>query len=231
MGPRDVLVRMAEMYATLATYRDRGTCTLGGARTPTTVSFATAFARPDRLRLELGILGKRSVLRLDHGVVEHMEPIAGRGTAEAMPSLAIGIASMTGISFGAAHHVPRMLLPDHVTGRMLGEGANPVLQGIEEVEGALCHRIEFSRESTRRWIFIGVGDFLLHRVHEARGLPLRPMKDSTLAGFLGAAHTEAEAASMRDICERSQRSENLTVTVDYSPEANPDLEEAAFALV
>ena len=162
-----------------------------------------------------------------------MEPIAGRGTAEAMPSLAIGIASMTGISFGAAHHVPRVLLPDHVTGRMLGEGANPVLQGIEEVEGAPCHRIEFSlsREGTRRWIFIGVGDFLLRRVHETRRLPLRPMKASTLAGFLGAARTEAGAAFIRDVYERSQRSESRTVTVDYSPEANLDLEEAAFALV
>ena len=139
-----------------------------------------------------------------------MEPIAGRGTAEAMPSLAIGIASMTGISFGAAHHVPR-----------------------EEVEGAPCHRIEFSlsREGTRRWIFIGVGDFLLRRVHETRRLPLRPMKASTLAGFLGAARTEAGAAFIRDVYERSQRSESRTVTVDYSPEANLDLEEAAFALV
>jgi hypothetical protein len=219
---------MAATYAKVTTYRDHGTCTLSpGSLSPTTVTFAIMFARPSRFRIELGILGQRVLVREHGGVIQHLHTINGKTTIERVPSVALAVARVTGISFGAAHTVPRMLRPQEVTGRMVCEEPDAVDQGMDDVDGVPCHRIEVGGGSIRSRLFIGAHDLLLHRVHDI-AWPLRPMKASTLAGFLAVAHSEAEAASMRNVYERSQR-EDFTVTVNYAPEVELRLDDAVFA--
>ena len=69
-------------------------------------------------------------------------------------SLAIAIACCTGVSWGAAHVVPRLLMPDEVTGRMLFDGEQRALVEEEELDGEQHLVVELGDHATSNRVWI-----------------------------------------------------------------------------
>lgn len=127
-----LLQRVASCYAGARTYRDTGYVYTtvhgpGGVRS-SQVSFVTAFSRPGRrFRFEfvvpypvappLGLPERRWIIFRNGSLIGQWSFSGAKPvTAETFGLL---IAAATGISRGAAHHVPALLMPRDVTGRRL----------------------------------------------------------------------------------------------------------------
>ena len=127
-----LLQRVASCYAGARTYRDTGhvyttVCGPRGTRS-NQVSFATAFSRADRkFRFEfvvpypvapfLGLPERRWIIFRNGSRIDQWSFL---GAKAAIPeTFGLLIAAATGMSRGAAHHVPALLMPRDVTGRKL----------------------------------------------------------------------------------------------------------------
>lgn len=127
-----LLQRVASCYAGARTYRDRGdvytTVSGPGGTRFNHVSFATAFSRAARrFRFEfvvpypvvppLGYPDRRWIIFRNGSRIDQWSFL---GAKAAIPeTFGLLIASAIGISRGAAHHVPALLMPRDVTGRRL----------------------------------------------------------------------------------------------------------------
>lgn len=127
-----LLQRVASCYAGARTYRDTGhvyttVCGPRGTRS-NQVSFATAFSRAGRrFRFEfvapypvappLGLPERRWII-FRNGPQIHQWSFLG-AKAVTPETFGLLIAAVTGISRGAAHHVPALLMPRDVSGRRL----------------------------------------------------------------------------------------------------------------
>jgi hypothetical protein len=152
---------MAAVYASCASYRDRGCVVtqffdLAGKLTKTTERFfATAFRRPNQFRFESrqrlpGRVDWRSDVVWKSGEVvrtsRDVEPrdldveLEAEGEPE-QTSLARGLAATTGTSGGAAHTIPALLLPREIGGRKLTDLVGVKLLGRAAVDGVSCHRL------------------------------------------------------------------------------------------
>jgi hypothetical protein len=125
-----LLQRVASCYAGARTYRDTGdvyTTVSGPSGTRFNhVSFATAFSRAGRkFRFEfvvpypvvppLGYSERRWIIFRDGSRIDQWSFL---GAKTAVPeTFGLLVASASGISRGAAHHVPALLMPRDVTGR------------------------------------------------------------------------------------------------------------------
>src|SRR4051794_40464398 len=129
MTAEQILEGMAAVYAGCRTYRDTGRVHTrfltrrGRLDFESTKPFRTAFVRPDRFRFEFAshFPGQAEM----HRFIVHM---AGRVVqtwwdlrpgVERQSRLGMALAGATGVSGGAAHTVPALLLPRRVGGRRL----------------------------------------------------------------------------------------------------------------
>jgi hypothetical protein len=160
LHPQEILRRVLDAYASAAYYADRGVAELsaGGIRG----EFHTEFARSQglffswRVTSGAGLIGKECRFRTDrHNIV------SAHGVNPAPTSIADTIVRMSGITFGAAHMIPRMLLPNDIPGRMLCASENARLAHREEVAGIQCMVLEVN--DTDR-VTIGEDDFLIRRI-------------------------------------------------------------------
>jgi hypothetical protein len=133
-----LLQRVASCYAGARTYRDTGdvytTVSGPGGTRFNHVSFATAFSRADRkFRFEfvvpypvvppLGYSDRRWIIFRDGSRIDQWSFL---GAKAAIPeTFGLLIASAIGISRGAAHHVPALLMPRDVTGRRVTDHPYP----------------------------------------------------------------------------------------------------------
>lgn len=127
-----LLQRVASSYAGARTYRDKGyvyTTVYGprGVRS-NQVSFATAFSRAGRrFRFEfvvpypvappLGLPERRWIIFRSGSRIDQWSFLGAKAVTP--ETFGLLIAGATGISRGAAHHVPALLMPRDVTGRRL----------------------------------------------------------------------------------------------------------------
>ncbi len=154
----EILGRMASVYATCATYQDSGCVTMafvgGGARDRIEKRpFSTAFVRPSRFRFEFTEGRGHRFLAVADGAETRTWWDVQPGV-KSDSSLELALAGATGISGGAAHTVPSLLMPDRVGGARLTELIE--LRRLEDAKlaDADCFRIEgvrpFERDPERQ---------------------------------------------------------------------------------
>src|SRR5215471_10092195 len=113
LTPRQILARMADVYANCSSYRDEGKVVSAFEE----LSFATIFERPSRFRYEYTRSGPRSdryvIWRTAPGETQSWWTIRSNSPNQSMN---MAIASATGVSAATSHNIPRLLMPDEVTG-------------------------------------------------------------------------------------------------------------------
>jgi len=125
LNARQILTRMAETYANCKTYQDTGivkTSFIGSDRDSVEETrFSTAFVRPDEFRFEYlsknnswGFGNRYIIWCKGHEVLTWWSIDPGTKREQ---SLALAVASATGVSSGSAHTIPALLLPNDISGR------------------------------------------------------------------------------------------------------------------
>jgi hypothetical protein len=85
----------------------------------------------------------------------------------------MAIAGATGVSAGAAHTVPRLLMPE-IEGFSLGDLESPALAGVETVEGVPCHHIVGTNRCLGQMhLWVGIQDHLVRKVADDLGEEIR----------------------------------------------------------
>jgi hypothetical protein len=142
---------MARVYARCRTYRDTGCVRTefrdrrGRPGFASIRPFATAFARPDRFRFEFSDHFPNQTAM--HRYIVHLAGRAVRTWWDLRPgverssSLGLALAGATGVSGGAAHTVPALLLPRRVGGRRLTGLADVARLEDGDAGGAGCYRV------------------------------------------------------------------------------------------
>jgi len=139
LTPRQILERMAAVYANCTSYRDEGKVVSPYEE----ISFATAFERPSRFRYEYTRSGRRSdryvIWRAASGDAQTWWTIRRDSPNQSMN---LAIAAATGVSAASSHNIPRLLMPDEVTGFSFALD-NWVDGSVEEesVNGRLCFKL------------------------------------------------------------------------------------------
>lgn len=172
MTASDVLKRMAEAYATARTYEDTGTVRVvslkeeGRRERERGMPFSTTFERPLKFRFQYqdDIVGATWIAHADGPARLRF----GRRKEQTLP-LSRAIASLTGVSSGSAHRVPRLLAPDTVNGWSTADLSEPILESSEAVEETLCHRLSGRTHGGHaETVWIGTRDFLIRRVFDRK---------------------------------------------------------------
>lgn len=169
MSALDVLNRVAMTYYGCRTYRDTGTVTtvttVDGRATSETRSFTTAFDG-HRFRFEFrdaaGGGAPQYIVWGDGGVVSSW--CDRTGCTESAPSLHRAIAGATGVTRGAAHAIPALLLTGEVGGRRLTAMTEAQRLSDEPLDGAACYRIEGAYAGRPCVAWIDKRSFLVRRL-------------------------------------------------------------------
>ena len=151
-GP-EVLAKTVERYAKARTYRDTGVVRIVyfeklGKRTEER-PFKTAFVR--RYVVWQGGRDVRTWWDVRPGV-------------ESVSSLDMALSGATGVSGGSAHTVPRLLLPETVLGRSLGEMKDVKRLGDAPCGEGTCARLSGVYAETRRTVWVDLKSSLLRRI-------------------------------------------------------------------
>ena len=171
--PQIIMKRMAQRYASCSSYQDTGvvqtTHNEANSARIERMPFKTYFARPRFFRFEWIDYfhwkdGRKSIVWCDgKDTYSYWEP----DRYEKEEYLGLGIAGATGISRGAAHTIPRLLMADEVSGFALTELTNLSLVGEELFEGVLCYRINGKHPFGDIYeLWIGKRDYLLRKLRE-----------------------------------------------------------------
>lgn len=169
LSPRLILKRMAENYAACSSYQDTGVhettyheATSGRIEK---MPFKLYFKRPNLLRFEWIDYAPwrdgRTKIVWSNGseTFTYWEP----DTYEKDESLSMGIAGATGISRGAAHTIPSLLL-EEIGGFELTDLTDLSLVGEEVFENEPCYRISGKHPAGDVYeLWIGKRDFLLRK--------------------------------------------------------------------
>ncbi len=167
---RTVVRKMAESYAACKSYQDTGVVeTIYHEETGGRIDkmpFKTYFKRPSLLRFEWidyfpRKVGRTSVVWSDGAsTFTYWEP----DKFEKEEDLSMGIAGATGVSHGAAHTVPRLLLPVGIGGFALTDLKDLTLVGEEVFEGEPCYKITGKHPNGDvHELWISKRDFLLRK--------------------------------------------------------------------
>lgn len=167
-----ILVEMAAAYASLSSYMDNGVVLTHDTRksSPDEIKFTTIFRRPQFFRFEWESHHPYEPLRhiVRRTVVWSNDKGAFRvflGNFEER-ALERSIAGAAGVSRGAAHHIPRLLLPKQIDGFALSELVDATLVGEETFEGILCYRIDAKHPRGREYrLWLGKADLMLRRLY------------------------------------------------------------------
>jgi len=179
-SPQELINKMAYAYSSCKSYKDEGVVTtifIGDDGRQRTVKkpFTTAFVRPDRFRFEFQSRHgegewNRYIVWRDGESVRTWWSI--RPGIENKESLSRAIAGATGVSGSSAHTIPRLLLPDEVTGSSLAKLRDLQLLNDEDVDGVLCFKIQgkYSRDRIRM-LWIDKKSYLIRKIFESSKFP------------------------------------------------------------
>jgi hypothetical protein len=165
-----ILATCARTYAHMSSFRCFGEA---GSR-----RFVIAMDRPTgHFRFEYVEENTRYVVWRNHTGTHDWWTVAGVDRAAGKLSLAL--AGATGVSGGAAHTVPLLLLPTEVSGTRLTDTLATTVSGIEQVDGRDCWRIDGKCwTGSPRSVWIDCESFCLRR--ESEGLHYKPEVDVTI---------------------------------------------------
>ena len=178
---REIMNRMAEVYLTCSAYRDKGTVLTtsfyAGDTDTEEVRFMTAFVRPDRFRFEFVEDSDRYIVHSDSSGTRTWWDLTGLDEEE---SLDLALAGATGVSMGAAHTIPSLLLNEKDSHR-LTDLTELTLLPDEKLGGVLCHRIEGKNwRGDTESLWIDKTTYLLRRIDEASTFPGFRTEDTTI---------------------------------------------------
>jgi hypothetical protein len=149
MTAEQILDRVAGVYAGCRSYRDSGCARsrfLGLPGLPefeTDKPFRTAFVRPDRFRFEFSDPGGtepyRYIVHAAGDVFQTWWDV--RPGVERKSSLGLAVAGAAGVSDGAAHTVPALLMPEPVGGLRLTGLLELARLDDGDLTGAECYRL------------------------------------------------------------------------------------------
>jgi len=142
-----IVAAMAAAYIHATSYVDKGrvrkTFIQGQDRRLVVKPFTTAFVRSDKFRFEFRTDNddpKQAYVIWSDGVRTVTRWYIRPGL-EVKRDLDHAVAGATGVSSGSAHTVPRLLLPDVVSGFALTELTDLRLAGSEALDGHMCWKI------------------------------------------------------------------------------------------
>ena len=171
LTPRQIVARMATVYASASSYRDEGKIVSANALDR---SFATVFERPTRFRFEFNRpeytpKGQRRELRIaiwrsSPGQSQNWWSITGVPPAATM---GMSIAYATGVSHGASHTIPRLLMGEEVGGFTLANDSwlDSTPPREESINGRACYRISGGyANSDKITLWIDKESFLIRRL-------------------------------------------------------------------
>lgn len=178
LGAAEILAAVEETYSVIDTYRDigsvRGEWSLLGIDIDWLddgIRFSTAFARPDRFRFEFEYQYPSS--EEWHSYVVQADPSGVRTNWHANPgveqeaSLGLAVAGATGVSRGAAHSIPTLLLPQEIGGWRITnlESASKIENG--NIDGRAYMRIRGEHPSgSPVVVWIDPDTFLIRRIEK-----------------------------------------------------------------
>jgi hypothetical protein len=157
-----LIERVQQKYAAAIRYSDRGTALVSSStgQAVARVEFETRFERAHQRfsfsfvvdvlegmpkRFSRSISADGGSLRTTSDPPETLPP---------PKSLDLGLARLTGVSFGCAHTIPRLLMPDDVGGRRLFESPKLALKQAILIEGAAHHAIALGDSQWSTVIFV-----------------------------------------------------------------------------
>ena len=122
MDAKTLFMHVLDKYKTCKSYKDEGTVvttsTDESKAPPQEISFKTFFVRPSYFRFYwIDGYGDENTVWCD-GKKSHLYFL---GKMDEQEHLSAAIAGATGVSSGAAHTIPRLLMPDLLAGRSLTE--------------------------------------------------------------------------------------------------------------
>ncbi len=181
---REIVARMENAYRTCKSYADTGSVKTvlftqeGGSRVDEK-PFTTVFVRPDRFRFEYtlkfpipGAMAQRHIIWAQGDEVRTWWDIQPGVKKEA--SLAMAIATATGVSGGSAHTIPVLLMPDRLGGSRITELQNVERIADSQSDGVDCYRVEGIRPALNSQpvtLWISKDTSLIHRIDETRQFP------------------------------------------------------------
>src|SRR5687768_16975313 len=139
MTAAELIEKIITRYREAEHYEDRGTG-LVLINAATQANFQTSFDRPDKLSFSLDVHyadddeEAKDAYRIEHdaGLIRFEPEDRGCG----IRTLDHALAALTGVSFSAAHIVPKLLIPDVVSGRQLFElGSEHALRADVSIDG------------------------------------------------------------------------------------------------
>ena len=170
IDPNAILARMHEVYAKAETYQDTGVVEtimdFGSRKQALTKTFSIAFKRPTSIKIEwidtqYGGQKTRSVLWSDGKLTQTFWEQLNQ--VQKSQSLMMGIAGATGVSGGAAHTVPSMLL-NNLKIPALSMLTNVKLLHEEKFEDVQCYVIVGKHPAGFDYtLWIGKSDYLLRK--------------------------------------------------------------------
>lgn len=169
MKVESLIQRVRHRYAFATRYSDRGNAVLMIGSDETRIGFETSFERHDRFSFSFtessssGGGPDTPGYRIDwdgaHVSMVGEHPLPG----EATRSLGLAIASVTGISFGCAHTIPRLLMPDVIDGRELFGVESRALGEPVEIDGAPHHALYLREGSLVMLAFVNEATLVIRR--------------------------------------------------------------------
>jgi hypothetical protein len=171
MKVESLIERVRQRYASASRYSDRGTALLTVGPNEMRITFETSFERPDRFSFAFTARTEPSATtpvdeysyRVDRaGAVLTFEgaipPLADKPS-----SLGLAIAAMTGVSFGCAHTIPRLLMPDLIDGRELFAFESRALGDVVDIDGESHHALYLREGALLILVFINEATLVVRR--------------------------------------------------------------------
>ena len=172
LTPAQILETMAKTYASCRSYRDSGVVrTSYGAQLDmqlSDIAFTTAFVRPDRFRFEFTEAQPGTALR--YIVWCNGEDVRRWWTIkddDAPGSLSMAIAGATGVSRGAAHIVPRHLLPERISGTSFADLKDARRLDDADLGSTPCLRVTGTLGRSVRTLWIDRETHVLRRLEDS----------------------------------------------------------------
>jgi hypothetical protein len=168
-----VLRNVVATYQSLTSYRDRGvsiTTSANGTEVPERrLEFETLFTRPGKLRFAWDEEtshwpGNTHYVIWSDGTSAWSSFAHTDNTPERQESLALAVCSATGISAGAAHVIPKLLMTE-IYGLRIDDLENYSVTGEESIDGVECVQLTaYYRSGARSTVWVGRDDNLIRRI-------------------------------------------------------------------
>jgi hypothetical protein len=169
LSPGEILKKVRENYASLASYSDQGKSVALLNDNVTTITFITRLARTNFYQVEweqnsesLLVTNDSKILAVwSSGAGDFLEKGAG---PEKQPNREVALVKAAEISNGTTATIPRMFFSmpagDLLDGEMFGEKR----QADEKVGGRDCYVLTRESQGRTKTLWIGRQDFLIHQI-------------------------------------------------------------------